>query len=205
MRQLAALALLVCAAPALGSEQLAARLLDHLAALDSGQMEFDQALTDSRGRVARSFGELSFARPDRFKVVYRSPDRLKLISNGETFWFHDVELNQVVAASAATAQGSKGMLTVLASSDLASLFAISGRQDAGSGIAWLVLKPHDPAAVELVHCEVGFDASGTLVEVVLEDLLGNYISARFSALRPLADPARHFDFEPPDGAEIIQQ
>ena len=168
-------------------------------------MDFDQVLTSAAGVVSHSAGDISYQRPDQFKVSYKAPEKIDMISNGEKVWLYDIELNQVVVTTVDKAYGTKGILTVLSASNLDDLFDMTSHHADGSGLDWLVLKPYSPEAVEMNHSEIGFDSDGAIVAVVIEDLLGNNINARFSDASAIEDPDEVFNFEPPNGTEVIQQ
>ena len=77
----------------------------------SGRASFTQTVTAPAkdGQVARpkvSGGSFEFARPNRFKFVYKKPFEQSIVADGQTLWLYDVDLAQVTARKQAAALGS---------------------------------------------------------------------------------------------------
>lgn len=201
LRLAAALAAGLCVAgPAPGSG-LTDELKGRLDALDRGTMTFTQTVVDPEGRVTDSSGTLAYARPSRFSLEYETPDPVLLVSDGSTLWVHDVALNQVVVSRLSGSSMGQGFLSVLSATDPSSEFELASREEGGTD--WLVLTPRDEESVGFEKCEIGFDGEGRMVAVMLTDLVGNEVDARFSDAGGPPPSAATFSFEPPDGAEVI--
>ena len=68
----------------------------------TGRADFTQVVTSppKTGQAPRSktsTGTFEFARPERFKFVYKKPFEQTIVADGQTLWLHDVDLNQVTA------------------------------------------------------------------------------------------------------------
>ena len=77
----------------------------------SGRASFNQTVTvpAKDGQVVRpkvSSGSFEFARPNRFKFVYKKPFEQSIVADGQTLWLYDVDLAQVTARKQAAALGS---------------------------------------------------------------------------------------------------
>ena len=168
-----------------------------------GQMSFSQTVRDPDDRLTSSTGKLAYSRPAKFALEYDSPEQVKMVSDGQTLWVHDIDLNQVVVTDLSEAPGNHGFLSVLGATDLTSEFDLDSYED--GEISWLVLVPHDEESVSFTSCDIGFNASGEIVAARFTDLVGNEVDARFFDVEASAPSAGRFSFEPPDGAEVIHQ
>ena len=68
----------------------------------SGRAVFTQVVTSPAkdGQVAKtktSGGTFEFLRPNRFRFVYKKPFEQSIVSDGQTLWLYDVDLNQVTS------------------------------------------------------------------------------------------------------------
>lgn len=167
-----------------------------------GAMAFAQTVEDPDGKVIESVGRLAYTRPSKFFLEYDAPDPVKVVSDGETLWVHDVGLNQVVVSDLSQSELGQGFLAVLSATDFLSEFDLGSHSD--DNLDWLVLTPHDEEKASFTDCEIGFDKSGVIVAVKFTDLVGNKVHARFHDIEPVPDHGR-FSYEPPDGAEVIFQ
>ena len=77
----------------------------------TGRADFTQVVTSppKQGQVPRvktSTGTFEFARPSRFKFVYKKPFEQSIVADGQTLWLYDVDLNQVTARKQSQVLGS---------------------------------------------------------------------------------------------------
>lgn len=180
----------------------------------SGRAQFSQVVTSpSRaGQVPRSktsSGSFEFQRPGKFRFDYRKPFAQTLVADGQTFWLHDVELNQVTARPQAQVLGSTPAALLTAASDLQALkadfqFAVEPDRD---GLQWVRATPIT-ADGQIRSVLVGLRAvpSGAELAVLdVQDSLGQRSVITFSAfeLNP-ALPASTFAFKAPAGADVIK-
>ena len=94
----------------------------------SGRAEFTQSVTapPKDGVLARpknSAGSFEFARPNRFRFVYRKPFEQTIVADGTTLWLFDVDLNQVTARKQAQALGSTPAALIATAASLKALEA----------------------------------------------------------------------------------
>jgi outer membrane lipoprotein carrier protein len=82
----------------------------------------------ARGRPRASktsTGTFEFARPNRFRFVYRKPFEQTIVADGQTLWLYDVDLNQVTARKQAQVLGSTPAALIASAPDLRACRPIS--------------------------------------------------------------------------------
>lgn len=99
----------------------------------SGRAEFTQSVTapPKDGVLARpknSAGSFEFARPNRFRFVYRKPFEQTIVADGQTLWLYDVDLNQVTARQQAQALSSTPAALIASAADVRALQTTLPRQ-----------------------------------------------------------------------------
>jgi outer membrane lipoprotein carrier protein len=204
MRALALSALLVplgAGAAGPGDAAAATRLAAALEGLSSLRAEFRQTVTDADGRQTESAaGEMSLARPGKFRWDYRTPEQL-IVSDGTTVWLYDVELEQVTVRPADEALVGTPAQLLSGEADLGDSFTITdgGTED---GLAWSRLEPKS-AEGDFRELRVGI-ADGELRRMVLVDRLGQTTRLDFDRIErnPRLD-AGVFSFSPPPGVDVI--
>lgn len=81
---------------ATGYEQVLNKRLTDITSIHS---RFEQSTTSRQGERGRQeAGELWVEKPDRFRIVSGQPNAQTLVSDGETFWSYDVDLEQVIVS-----------------------------------------------------------------------------------------------------------
>lgn len=207
MNHLIRLALLTLLAltPALSQANDAGQNLHRLLGkIDSLSARFEQLVLDGGGtRLQQSQGEMVLARPGKFHWRTDEPFPQLLVSDGETLWMYDQDLEQVTQQ--AVDQQLSNTPALLLSGDLARLqesFQIQGPTDADSGTFRLVPNSED-ALFSVLRMQ--FEA-GVPVEMQLEDNLGQQTSVHFYelAINPTITPDQ-FQFQIPDGVDLIVQ
>ncbi|MEH6649786.1 MAG: outer membrane lipoprotein chaperone LolA [Motiliproteus sp.] len=175
-----------------------------LAGVGSLSASFEQTVLDGGGtRLQQSHGELLLARPGKFRWSTAEPFPQLLVSDGDTLWIYDQDLEQV------TQQAVDKRLTntpaLLLSGDLESLqqsFQISGPLSGDNGNYRLT--PIDEEAM-FSTLLIAFK-DGLPVEMQLEDSLGQKTSLNFNdlVLNPDVSDAE-FVFQVPDGVDLIAE
>ena len=198
------------------SAQLASA--DGLKSLDSfmantqaGQAEFTQVVTSPAkdGKAARSktsSGTFAFQRPGRFKFVYQKPFEQTIVADGKTLWLYDVDLNQVTQRPQAQALGSTPAALLTSAPDLKALRAEFTLESAPAqdGLEWVLARPKTKDG-QLQSVRVGF-AGEQLAALDILDSFGQRSLIRFTGLQNSpALPATTFQFQPPAGADVLQQ
>jgi len=188
----------------LSAEQARELVAEFVRKVTSYQADFAQVLIDEGGDIQdEESGTLWLQRPGQFYWHYLTPWERQIVSDGETVWLYDSELEQVTVRSAGAAlQSSPAALLV---GDLSALegYRYSGVESAG-GSTTVTLRPAggdgDFDAVEL-----GF-SNGLLQRLVLLDKFRQRTVVTLSdiAINPELDEAI-FSFDIPEGADVIDQ
>lgn len=187
---------------------------EFLRGVHSGRAQFTQTVTappreGQAGRPRISTGSFEFARPNRFKFSYSKPFQQLLVSDGQTLWLHDVDLNQVTARKLSQVLQGTPAAVIAAASDLRSLqadFQLSAQPEAG-GLQWVQAVPKGRDG-QLQSIRVGLRATPQGPELASLDILdsfGQRSVMSFTQFEPNAMlPAGSFQFKPPPGADVIR-
>ena len=185
----------------------------------TGRAEFTQVVTfpakDAQPpRVKTSSGTFEFARPGRFKFIYKKPFEQSIVADGQTLWLYDVDLNQVTARKQAAALGSTPAALIAAAPDLQALrtdFTLTDAPDKDA-LQWVVATPKSSDS-QLQSVRVGFRpldaASNPTGGLAVLEILDSYgqrsvlTFAHFEVNPPL--PSKNFEFKAPAGADVIRQ
>ena len=114
----------------------------------TGRAEFSQVVTApaKEGQAARSkssSGTFEFARPSRFRFLYRKPFEQTIVADGQTLWLYDVDLNQVTARKQSAVLGSSPAALIASAPDIKALqadFVLSNASDK-DGLEWVQATP----------------------------------------------------------------
>lgn len=177
----------------------------------TGRAEFTQVVTapakeGQAPRAKSSSGTFEFARPNRFRFVYRKPFEQTIVADGQTLWLYDVDLNQVTARKQSAVLASSPAALIASAPDLQALqadFVLAAAPDK-DGLEWVLASPKAKDGL-LQSVRVGF--KGTELAVLeIVDSFGQRSVMRFSDLRiNTALEPKLFQFKPPPGADLIQQ
>jgi len=135
----------------------------------TGRADFTQVVSapakdGQMPRVKTSSGTFEFARPSRFKFLYKKPFEQSIVADGQTLWLYDVDLNQVTARKQSQVLGSTPAALIAAAPDLKALQADFTLADAPDkdGLQWVVATPKAKDG-QLQTVRVGFKADATRV------------------------------------------
>lgn len=184
-----------------------------LKSTQSGRAEFTQTVTSparegQAPKVKNSSGNFEFARPNRFKFVYKKPFEQTLVADGQTLWMYDVDLNQVSSNKQANVLASTPAAIIASSGDLKSLephFGLKSAPDA-DGMSWVVATPKAKDG-SLQSIRVGFKTTnGELASLDILDTFGQRSVLKFVKVEVNpALAADTFNFKPPAGSDVIKQ
>lgn len=179
------------------------KLKTFIASTRSGQANFSQeVLAKSGKRIQQASGTMQFVRPGKFRWIYLKPYEQQIVGDGEKFWLHDVELNQVTVKKLDAALGSSPAALLSGNNEIERGFALedTGERD---GLDWLQATPRsqDTSFEKIL---MAFDAQSELVIMELHDTLGQQTVLRFSGMQrnPKLSP-QLFNFIPPKGADVL--
>ncbi|RFC38473.1 MAG: outer membrane lipoprotein carrier protein [Candidatus Nitrotoga sp. LAW] len=179
------------------------KLKNFIASTHSAQANFTQEVRDKSGkRIQSASGTMQFVRPGKFRWVYQKPSEQLIVGDGEKFWLHDVELNQVTVKKIDAALGSSPAALLSGSNEIERGFKLkdSGTKD---NLEWLQATPRaQDTSFEKVL--MAFNAQSELVVMELQDVFGHTTVLRFSKLKrnPQLSP-QLFKFAPPKGADVL--
>lgn len=181
----------------------------------SGRAGFTQVVTGPArdGQAAKtktSSGSFEFLRPNRFKFVYKKPFEQSIVSDGQTLWLHDVDLNQVTARKLTQVLGGTPAAVIAAAADIKALqadFTLVPQPDR-DGLEWVQATPKTRDG-QVQNITVGFRESSKgseLAQLEILDSFGQRSVMTFSnfEVNP-ALGAAGFQFKPPAGADVIRQ
>jgi len=206
--------LLACAAGASSVAAQANALDRYLSDLATLRVEFNQTLTDGRGRQVESMrGSLVVVRPGRFRWEVRpatdsgsvgasgaEPTQL-MVADGRNVWFLDRELEQVTVKPAGNALTATPAMLLSGSVDLRTAFDVAdaGKRD---GLTWVKVKPKRGDA-EFREARLAFQGAD-LRRMELDDKLGQKAVLIFgSAVRNGPVAPAETTFTPPPGVDVI--
>ena len=195
---LLALALL----PALAQAGAIDQLHDFLKNTRSFKADFSQALLAKNGRKPQqSSGTVAVARPGKLRWEIAKPYPQLVVGDGERFWIHDPELQQVTVRKADKALGASPAALLSGSNDLERNFNLREAGEA-DGLAWVEATPKTgDSGFERVR--LGFSGAD-LQAMELFDSFGQTTLVRFSRIERNPNlPAATVKFTPPAGADVI--
>lgn len=183
----------------------AEQLAKLLTAMDTLDADFQQRILDAKGaRLQEVSGHLSMARPGKFYWQTETPFPQTVVSDGETLWLYDPDLEQVSIQPVDPAQNRTPAM--LLSGDITSIeerFSIELTRENGPFREFrLVPKGQESLFEEL---KLSF-VDGELASLLLADSLGQRTSIElFSAKLNSELPQDRFRFTVPEGTDVIQQ
>ena len=190
-------------------------LEDFVVNTKSGRAAFTQVVSSpaKEGQTPKtktSSGTFEFLRPNRFKFLYKKPFEQAIVSDGQTLWLHDVDLNQVTARKLAQVLSGTPAAVIAAAADLKGLqadFALTALAEKG-GLQWVQAVPKAKDG-QLQNITVGFkttDRGTELAALEILDSFGQRSVMTFSQFE--VNPAltsASFQFKPPAGADVSRQ
>jgi len=198
-RLLLALALLCVASMPVWGQSDARSLLDHFAdGLQSLTADFEQVSIDGDEIFEESRGRMFFLAPDRFRWDYLEPFPQVIVADGEQLWHYDEALEQVTVRPQPAPEDSP-MLVLMRPELLQRFYRMlpSDRPDqlrfeplaeqAEVEMARLTFVAGVPTTLDV------FDAFGQSTRITLTNVRRN-----------AAVDAAIFDFEPPEGVDVLE-
>lgn len=177
----------------------------------TGRADFTQVVTapGRDGQAARaktSTGTFEFARPSRFKFIYKKPFEQSIVADGQTLWLYDVDLNQVTARKQSQVLGATPAALIASAADLRALqadFTLTNAPDK-DGQEWVTATPKTKDG-QVQSVRIGF-RSDALATLEILDSFGQTSRMSFTAFQANAAlDAAAFQFKPPVGADVVRQ
>lgn len=181
----------------------------------SGRAQFTQVVTspakaDQAPRRKTSSGTFEFHRPQQFRFAYQKPFVQTMVSDGQSLWLYDADLNQVTVRKQSQALGQTPAAFIASTGDLKVLeaeFNLLSEPDT-EGLQWVKATPkQSEGAVQTIR--VGLKVQGQAIPVlsVLEivDGLGQTSRLSFQNFDVNVKLAPEtFQFKAPPGAQVIR-
>ena len=147
-------------------------------------------------------GDVVFAKPGRMRWTYAEPDPSVVVSDGDVLWIHDVS-----GGTATRVEVTAGYLTgaalqfLLGDGQILESFDVLATACEGE-VVHLDLMPREESSYERLGLVA--TAEGDITETSITDLFGNRTTIRFEDIVVNRAPAAEvFEFEPPEGVEVI--
>lgn len=200
---IAGLASLVLPMLALGDQAALDALQTRLAPLYAMQADFSQTVWDDTGEPLQSSeGSMAVKRDNRLRWHIESPFAYLIVTDGETLWRYDADLEQAIR------QPFRGELAdtpaLIFSSDARRIGEeYEVERERGSAGEWFLLKPRrDDAVFKTLRLRF---ADGTVQQLELVDNLDQRTEIRFHdpELNPTL-PEELFSFQPPAGVDVVR-
>ena len=208
---IAAAALLGALAPAQADG--VERLREFSRDVKGGEARFTQTVNSADGsRRKVSTGSFAFQRPNRFRFAYDKPVEQLIVSDGEKVWIFDADLNQATSRPLTKALGQTPA-ALLAGAAPERDFTITNDAAAAAardGLEWVRATPKQREGATFQALRVGFKGR-ELAAVEIIDNFGQRSLLQFSGWASGAGgvaalpPPERFRFEPPPGAEVVEQ
>ncbi len=181
----------------------------------SGRAQFTQVVTspakaDQAPRRKTSSGTFEFHRPQQFRFAYQKPFVQTMVSDGQSLWLYDADLNQVTVRKQSQALGQTPAAFIASTGDLKVLqaeFNLLSEPDI-EGLQWVKATPkQSEGAVQTIR--VGLKVHGQAIPAlpVLEivDGLGQTSRLSFQNFEVNVKLAPEtFQFKAPPGAQVIR-
>ncbi len=178
------------------------RLDRFLGNMQTLEANFKQTLVDDQGvELESSTGVVFLKRPDKFRWDYQHPYTQTIVTNGESLWFYDEDLEQVTIRDVALSIRNTPAAILSSYEDIDEQFIII---DMGiiEEYDWVELIPRDVES-QYDSIRLGFDGE-QLGMMVMFDNLGQVTRIDFTeeVINKEMDDSM-FNFEPPQGIDII--
>jgi len=178
-------------------------LAGFVAELKTYEAGFEQSQRDPRGtQVQFSTGHMALSRPGKFRWVYETPYEQQLISDGESLWVYDPDLDQATRKALTGSIDTSPIMILMDEKPLTDVFDIK-LVDEEDGMRWFSLIAHDGRS-DFNQILIGMDEQG-LVSMQLIDAFDNVTRVSFvdrKINRPL--DMDQFDFDPPEGVDVVE-
>jgi len=184
-------------------KQVLDRLQHHYRETNSFTGKFSEEITTVGAPTRKRQGTFSFRKPGRMRWDFEDPEKQTVVSDGETLYSYDPDLNQVVETPLKQALKSSSATSFLLgigniNRDFKAAFANPGT---ANGLIDLILD----ARTGGYKIEVGLDPKMyNLMTLTLTDQLGDVTKIDFSDIHDNVElPDSIFAFKAPAGADIV--
>ena len=184
-------------------KQVLNRLQRHYRDTNSFTAKFTEEIATVGAPKRQRQGTVSFRKPGRMRWEFSDPEKQTIVSDGETLYSYDPDLNQVLETPLKHALKSSSATSFLLgigniNRDFKAAFA---NPSTPTGLVDLILD----AKTGGYKIEIGLDpATYNLITLTLTDQLGDVTKIAFSDVRDNVElPDSNFAFNAPAGADVV--
>ncbi len=176
-----------------------------LAKMETLDADFQQRILDAKGsRLQEVSGHLSLARPGKFYWETENPFPQTVVSDGETLWLYDPDLEQVTVQQMDPSQNRTPAMLLSGNIDsIEERFTIKLTRESAQFKEFLLI----PTGQETLFEELRLSfVSDELASLLLSDSLGQRTSIELFATKLNPELAEdRFTFAIPEGVDVIMQ
>jgi outer membrane lipoprotein carrier protein len=184
------------------AEEETGHIRKFLQGLETLQVNFRQTLHNEQGeKLETSNGVLYLQRPGKFHWSYEDPYKQQIITDGETLWIYDEDLEQVTIRDISGSMKQTPASIIVGDENVEDYFVMIDMGEI-EGFDWVEFTPRDVEA-QYSSIRFGFDQDN-LGMMVIYDNLGQVTRIDFSDhLRNKQLDTTLFSFEPPADVDVI--
>jgi len=174
----------------------------YLRASKSFTAQFNQQVINvTHDKIEDSSGHMSFMRPGKFRWVYEQPYEQEIISDGETLWIYDKDLEQVSIRPVSKGLNRTPIMLLDDPANISQEFNVESLSDVLDKAIFRLTPKHEDAGFQSVT--LVFEGE-VLIGMNIYDNFDQTSNLSFRDIqrnRELAD--MEFHFEPPEGVDVI--
>lgn len=186
------------------ADEGAERLTRLLEPLETYVADFEQLILDGSGeRLQEARGQMWLSRPGKFRWEVDAPYQQIVVSDGNEVYLYDPDLEQVTVQPLDTrVTHTPALLLSGSATELTASYDVTYQEDGGEETYTLVPSDADTLFEEL---KMTFDGE-RLGMLQMTDSTGQRTAIRFDNVEynPAIEDSR-FDFDIPDGADVIRE
>lgn len=179
-------------------------LSKNLKQLNDVSADFVQHTFDGKGALLQTQkGKLTLRHPNKFRWESMEPYAQLLVSNGETLWQYDADLEQVTVQTLNTKLSATPALLLSGNAtQIANEYDIYSETLQDEQHFVLIPKQVD---VLFDRLRLEFNKDQLLMRMVIQDEVGQKTIIRFQNIKPASDlSSSYFDFTAPEGVDVIR-
>lgn len=197
------LALLLMLPLAVCAQTPADAFLQHLHAISAMQANFDQTVRARKRVIQRTQGTMAMQRPELFRWHIQKPMDQLVVTDGQTVWVYDKDLQQVrIRKANRDSDLNPAQLLSGRGNTLVRYYSVE-RKDEPPYVNF-ALRPRN-RRMNFTYLLFRFKGN-VLLQMQLVDQVGQNSDVRFSQIKMNKPLARsQFYFKPPAGVDVIQE
>lgn len=179
------------------------KLQQQLSETKTLQANFNQQVLSKNNKTQTSQGQVSLARPGKFRWIYSKPYPQDIISDGKQVWLYDVDLAQVTIKPVGKALDASPAAVLAGNNKIDTSFNTQELPNK-DGLYWVELTPKQKES-SFARIRIGFN-DAAISRMELDDQFGQTTQIQFSQVirnKPIED--KLFTFTPPAGTDVIRE